>query len=255
MAFQASICGVNATTAANVKATPPASVARSDAVSRARPARHSATSASIAGSRAKSTLCHRTRPTSRPARRGRSTAQRSAGHRRRPAPDERGDGGHRRRMRQRRLGERVPQHERPADDQRRAGRGNRRGEELPRRPDREPRPEQRVEQAGDAHRLAVRVGGAVGRDLETLPLLPQRRQMRAAEERRPQDGRTDRPRRMGVAGDGRRLPQVGLVAQSEQRVIVGEVDVAIEGDRTQVGEVVEPVALQPRVELPLDGDA
>ena len=63
MAFQASICGVNATAAATVKATPPASVERSDAVSRARLARHSATSASIAGSRAKSTLCHRTTPT------------------------------------------------------------------------------------------------------------------------------------------------------------------------------------------------
>ena len=54
-----------------------------------------------------------------------------------------------------RLGERVPEDERPADDQRRAGRRNRRREELPRRPDREPacraarRPGRRCTPPGD----------------------------------------------------------------------------------------------------------
>ena len=55
-----------------------------------------------------------------------------------------------------------------------------------------------------------------------------------------------------VAGP-RRLEQVGLVAEAEHPVVVHEVDVPVEGQRSQVGEVVEPVALEPRAELQAAG--
>ena len=45
-----------------------------------------------------------------------------------------------------------------------------------------------------------------------------------------------------------------LVAEAEQLVVVGEVHVPVEGERAQVGEVVEAVALQPRAELQLQRD-
>jgi hypothetical protein len=53
----------------------------------------------------------------------------------------------------------------------------------------------------------------------------------------------------------RRLEQVRLVPQSQHPVVVHEVHVAVERERTQVGEVVEAVALQPRAELELERDA
>ena len=58
----------------------------------------------------------------------------------------------------------------------------------------------------------------------------------------------------GVAGP-RRLEQVGLVAEPEHPIVVREIDVAIEGHRSQVREVVETVALQPRTELQLQREA
>ena len=74
------------------------------------------------------------------------------------------------------------------------------------------------------------------------------------EERRPDDRRADRPRRLRVTGRRGRLEQVRLVAETEHPVVVHEIDVAIEGQRAQVGEVVEAVALEPRPELKLEGE-
>ena len=81
-------------------------------------------------------------------------------------------------------------------------------------------------------------------------LQPRRHDVAGGEERRPDDRRTDRPRRLRVAGP-RRLEQIGLVAEAEHPVVVHEIDVAVERQRAQVGEVVEAVALEPGAELQL----
>ena len=75
------------------------------------------------------------------------------------------------------------------------------------------------------------------------------------EERRPHDRRADRPGRLRVAGAVVGSNRWGLSPRPSSAVVVGELDVAIEGDRSQVGEVVEPVALEPRTEVDLCGDA
>jgi hypothetical protein len=53
------------------------------------------------------------------------------------------------------------------------------------------------------------------------------------EERRPENRRPDRRGRLRMAR-GRRVKQVRLVAEPEQPVVVGEVQVAVEGERSQI---------------------
>src|SRR5688500_11498222 len=74
--------------------------------------------------------------------------------------------------------------------------------------------------------------------------------MAGGKERRPDDRGTDSPRRFRVPGS-RGPEQVRLVAEPEHPVVVHEIDVAIERERTKIGEVIEAVALQPRAELQL----
>lgn len=75
-------------------------------------------------------------------------------------------------------------------------------------------------------------------------------QVPPGKKRRPEDRRADRRRRLRVAR-ARRREQLRFVGETKQRVVVREVNVVVEGERTQVCEVVEPVALQTRPELQL----
>ena len=83
------------------------------------------------------------------------------------------------------------------------------------------------------------------------PSEPARRRWPAAEERRPHDRGTYRRSGLRVTCPCRR-EQMRLVAEAEQLVVVREIDIAIERERPQVGEIVEAVALQPRAELQLE---
>ena len=111
----------------------------------------------------------------------------------------------------------------------------------------EPQPDQPVEQPGHAHRLPVRKRRAVGLDIRARGAQAGRRDVPRSEERRPRDGRSDGPGRLRVARR-RRLEQVRLVAEPQEPVVVREVDVPVKPEGPRVGEVVEPVALEPGAE-------
>ena len=102
---------------------------------------------------------------------------------------------------------------------------------------------QTPEQPGDADGLPVRIRRAVGG--HGVPARGQRVRDPIAdgEKRRPRQARPDRPRRLGMAGRCGR-EQMRLVAEPEQAIVVGQIVVAVEPQRSQVREVVEPVTLQ-----------
>ena len=169
---------------------------------------------------------------------------------RQPQPGESGDTSHRRRVRHARFLDQVPEHEGAAHGERGGGcrfpsRERQRGNPVG-----EPATEQSVDQSGDAHGLPVRIRHAIDADVGARCLQVLRHRMRGGKEWCPHDRRADRPRRLRVAGR-RRIEQVGFVPEPEHLVIVGEVDVVVEGERPKVGVVVEAVALQPRGEREL----
>ena len=173
---------------------------------------------------------------------------------RRPHPGEARDRRHGRGVGHAGFLHQVPGHERPGDGERHGGPGELRRKEETRQPVGEPASEQPVKEARDAGGLPVRIGRAVGADVEPLRVKPGRDDVAGGEKRRPPDRRPDRPRALRVAGL-RRLEQVGLVAEAEHPVVVREIDVPVEGHRSKVGEVVEAVALEPRAELQLQGES
>src|SRR5438093_6197027 len=78
-----------------------------------------------------------------------------------------------------------------------------------------------------------------------------RDQMARAKKRRPEDRRTYRRGGLRVACPCRR-EEMRLVLETEEPVVVREIDVVIEREGTHVREIVEAVALQPGAELQLE---
>ena len=125
------------------------------------------------------------------------------------------------------------------------GGGEPRVEEAGGEPVHEPAPEQTVEETRDRGRLAVREGDAVRAHIRIASAQEHRDGVAARKERRPHNRRPDRPRRVRVPR-GRGLEQVCVCgrAQAEQPVVVPEVHIPVEGERPQVREVIEAIALK-----------
>ena len=109
---------------------------------------------------------------------------------------------------------------------------------------------QTPEQPGDADGLSVRIRRAVGGHGVSARGERLRDPIADGEKRCPRQAWPDRPRSLGMAGRSGR-EEVGLVAEPEQAIVVGQIVVAVEPQRSQVREVVEPVTLQPRPETEL----
>ena len=157
--------------------------------------------------------------------------RRAAVARRDPGPDEAGDRRHRRSVRHARFLDQVPEDERAQDGESRREPGQARAEEQRRQAEAEPAADQAVEEPRDADGLTVRKRDAVGVDVGVGG-------RRAGE---PPRGRPRRTAPRGSPGQSTRLigrgrsawwpEQVRLVAETEQRVVVREIEVAIERQR------------------------
>ncbi len=214
-------------------------------------ARRPLTAHSMAGSSTNSTFCHRIvpiTPASSPSAAHCQAVRPRAGGR--PEPREDRDGGHRRRVRHRRLFHEIPEDERAQRHDRQGQCGPPTGRVDPRQAVAEEQADQPPDQPGDADGLPVRIRGAV--DRHRVPARGQRvgDPVADGEKRRPGQRRPNRPGRLGVAGRCGR-EQVRLVAEPEQSIVVGEIVVAVEPQRSQVREVVEAVTLQARAETKL----